>query len=395
MESLTAFFVIIFVGLFSGALLRKLHFPWVIALILGGIFIGPEFLDIFEPNYTTEFIGDVGLIFMMFMAGLETKLDSFKESSNKLLLLALINGFVPFLIGMSLGYVLGYKPVTILFMGVVYISSSVAIVIPTLEANNLFKFQIGRAVMTTSILQDVASLIALSFLLQKISPVTDIPLYLFYPMMIISLIILRYSLPKIQEVLESVIVKKDLFQEELRAVFLILFGTILIFELLGLHPIVGGFFVGLVLSDSISHDVLLGKIRAIGYGVFIPTFFVLVGLNTDLKIIFQAENALFTVLLVVTSSILAKLLSGYFGAKIVGYDNAKALFFGASSVPQLSTTLAVSYTATTLGIIGPEINTAFVALSIISTMVGPILMNRFDAKTLTAGVTETIASKIG
>jgi Kef-type K+ transport system membrane component KefB len=280
-------------------------------------------------------------------------------------------------------------------MGVVYISSSVAIVIPTLEANNLFKFQIGRAVMTTSILQDVASLIALSFLLQKISPVTDIPLYLFYPMMIISLIILRYSLPKIQEVLESVIVKKDLFQEELRAVFLILFGTILIFELLGLHPIVGGFFVGLVLSDSISHDVLLGKIRAIGYGVFIPTFFVLVGLNTDLKIIFQAENALFTVLLVVTSSILAKLLSGYFGAKIVGYDNAKALFFGASSVPQLSTTLAVSYTATTLGIIGPEINTAFVALSIISTMVGPILMNRFDAKTLTAGVTETIASKIG
>lgn len=389
------FFLIVSVGLFSAALLRKLHFPWVVALILGGILIGPQGLHLLTPDSTTEFIGQLGLTFLMFMAGLETKLSSFKESSRDLFLLAFINGFIPLLLGLGIGYYLGYNLTTMFLIGTVFVSSSIAVVVPTLEANHMFDLKIGRAVMTTSILQDVASLLLLSVLLQNISPISNIPLFVLYPLLTVIIMALLYALPRLEKFLTSLKDKEDLFQEELRSVLLILVGTVIIFELLGLHSIIAGFFVGLVLSDKVTDEVLIGKIRAISYGIFIPTFFVLIGLNTNIKVIFEAEAAFFIILLVVVGSIASKFFSGILGAKMVGFNNEQAVFFGATSIPQLSTTLAVSYTANNLGLISNSLNTAFVVLSIVSTIIGPILMSSIDRKVLSSGFFEKVSLKLG
>jgi len=377
-----AFFVIMLVGLFSASLLRRLHFPWVVSLILGGIIIGPEGLDLLEPDVTTEFIGQLGLTFLMFMAGLETQLSSFKEMGLKVVALSFVNGYLPFLLGVGLSKYFGYSPITSLLIGTVFVSSSVAVVIPTLEANNIFDLKIGKTIMTSTILQDVSSLIILSVIMQSTNPTTDLPLYVFYPLLLVAVILLRFLLPKLRSAFKFLTSKDDIFQDELKSVFVILIGTVILFELLGLHTIIGGFFAGLVLSDTVTDKVLMGKIRAICYGIFIPTFFVLIGMYTDINVLFNIEGAWNVVYLITVGSIFAKFTSGYLGSILIGFNKKQSIYFASASIPQLSTTLAVAYSARSYGFLNAEMFTALVILSIVSTFIGPFIMNSFSRESL-------------
>ena len=158
------------------------------------------------------------------------------------------------------------------------------------------------------------------------------------------------------------------------SVFLVLIGTVIVFQLLGLHSIIGGFFAGIVLSETINDDVLKAKIRALGYGFFIPTFFVFVGTQTNVSLIFDFDSSLPLILLICFGSVFSKLLSGWLGAWLVGFNRSEGLFFGASSVPQLSTTLAVAHTARSVGLMDDKLITALVVLSMVSTLIGPALM---------------------
>jgi len=376
MSEFYPFFLIIFAGVFFSMLSRRVHIPWVIALIFGGILLGPHAFNILTSSPTIEFVGQIGLIFLMFMAGLETKLSSFRGFHGGLAWLSFINGAIPFAVGLGIGYFLGYGWLSSLLIGIIFVSSSIAVVIPSLESQRLLHTRLGQSVVMTSVIQDVASLIMLSLVLQSVSPVTSLPLYIFYPLLFLALIIFRKVLPKIRKFFtESAQSTQDFFQQEFRGTFLVLIGTVIAFEFLGLHPIIAGFFSGLVLADSISSEKLKEKIRTISYGIFIPTFFIIIGLQTDISVFWTAEGAVALITLIVSGSVISKFFSGWIGGKMVGFTRDQALIFGISSVPQLSTTLAVAFTALSLGLIDQKLITAMVVLSIVTVLVSPTLMS--------------------
>jgi Kef-type K+ transport system membrane component KefB len=391
MEEFYPFFLIIFASVFFSMVFRRMHVPWVVGLIIGGILVGPHALDVLKITPTVEFIAQVGLIFLMFMAGLESKLSQFKGFQGKLIWLSFINGAIPLLVGLGIAFFFGYGWVSAILVGIIFVSSSIAVVIPSLERHNLLYTRLGQSVVVTSVIQDVASLILLSIVLQNINPVTNIPLLLFYPLVIGVLISMRFILPKINHfVTRGLSGTKDLFQQEFRSVFLMLVGTVIAFELLGLHPIIAGFFAGLVLSGSIKSGVLKDKIRTISYGVFIPTFFVLIGAQTDIQSLIHAKGALLLAAVIVIGSVMSKFFSGWIGGKMVGFTSDQALLFGISSVPQLSTTLAVAFTALTLGFIDQKLISAMVVLSVVTVMVSPILMNILGSR-IRASISSTNA----
>jgi len=375
MEHFLPFFITLLAGLVFSVTFKKIQIPWVVTLIVAGITIGPHGLNLFTPNETIDFIAQSGLVLMMFMAGLETQLSSFKKFKTKLYLLSFINGFIPFCAGLGIGLLLGYELIPSLLLGIIFISSSVAVVIPSLESNKLLATPLGSSVLATSIVQDVASLVLLSVFLQTEQNLANLPLFIFYPLVIAILLMARILLPKTQRFLFTKIFKEDdAFQRDLREVLLLLFGMVLVFELLGLHAIIAGFFTGLVLSESLRSEILLGKIRAISYGIFIPTFFITVGLETDISYFYEANTFLYATLLIVGGSILSKIISGFVGAKVVGFNSSQSFFFGVSSVPQLSTTLAATFTAQQFGLLSDDAVTAAVILSVVSTIVGPSAM---------------------
>jgi Kef-type K+ transport system membrane component KefB len=383
MEGLIPFFIVLFASIFSSTLFRRSHLPWVIALILAGIVIGPHVFNIFTPGPVIDFMSEVGLVFLLFMAGLESKLSSLRHYKKEIILLSFVNGFVPLLVGLGIGFAFGYDWVVAALIGIIFVNSSIAVVVPTLEATGLIRRFLGRSVLATSVLQDSASLLLLSIFLQISNPIAHVPLYLLYPLLIAVVVLLRYLVPKVREFFRSRLSgRDDIFQLELRSIFLVLFGVVIIFELLGLHAIIAAFFAGLILSDSISSKRLQTKLSVVSYGIFVPTFFVVVGTRLDFSVFMELGSTLMLISAVVLGSMVSKMVSGTLAGLMVGFNFNQASFFGATSVPQLSTTLAATFTAAGAGLIGQELVTALVVLTIVSTLIGPTLMNYFALSVL-------------
>ncbi|MDB4516857.1 cation:proton antiporter, partial [Crocinitomicaceae bacterium] len=131
------FFLILFATVLFSTAFQRFHLPWVLALIASGMAVGPYGFNLVTINPTISFMGSIGLIFLMFMAGLETELSSFREFGKKIITIAFINGFIPGLVGIGVGFLFGYPLVSSLLLGIIFMSSSVAVIIPALEENGL------------------------------------------------------------------------------------------------------------------------------------------------------------------------------------------------------------------------------------------------------------------
>ncbi|MFW5853033.1 MAG: cation:proton antiporter [Patescibacteria group bacterium] len=378
MTQLLPFFIILLTGLFFSEIFKRLHLPLVAALIIAGLTIGPSGLDWIKPNDALELIGNIGLIFLMFMAGLEIKLSGLGKLKSKIAKLSLINSLIPFLVGSGIGLVFGYGLLEAVLIGIIFMSSSVAVIVPVLESTGLMTSKIGQSIVGSAIIQDIVSLLFFSLILQLIRPETGIPLPLFYLIILSGLIITRQSIPYLRKFLASirsaVRSDKNLFQEELRLIFTILIGVVVLFELIGLHDIIAGFFTGLILADSITSDILKEKIKSVGYSFFIPVFLVMVGIKTDLSILTTAKGAWLLILVIIIGSIGSKFISGYLAGSLVGFNKKENLLIGTSTIVQLFTTLAVIFAGRELGMIDEILTAALVLLSTVTTLVGPIIV---------------------
>jgi Kef-type K+ transport system membrane component KefB len=371
MEFLPFFLILLATVLFAAAF-RQFHLPWVLALITAGIVVGPYGLQLAEVTPTLSFLSQIGLIFLMFMAGLETKFDSFKKLKYDIGWLSALNSLIPLAAGVGLGYWFGFSMTASLLIGIIFMSSSIAVIIPTLESLNLSHTKLGKSIVASTIIEDVLSLILLSVLLQSVNPVTALPLPSFYFLLALIMIGFAYGLPKIRALIPNRRDEKDLFESEVRIIFALMIGVVVTFELLGLHPIIAGFFAGLVLSDSIRSEILMDKLRTMSYGIFIPVFFVVIGMETNIQVFQDSLSVISLIAAVVLLSVFTKFASGWVGGKIIGFKNRDASIIGLATIPQLSTTLAVVFTAVETGLLPEELITAMVILSIVTTLIAPI-----------------------
>ena len=371
MEFLPFFLILLATVLFATAF-RRFHLPWVLALITAGVVVGPYGLEVAEVTPTLGFLSQIGLIFLMFMAGLETKFDSFKELKYDIGWLSALNSLIPLAAGIALGFWFEFSLTASLLIGIIFMSSSIAVIIPTLESLNLTHTKLGRSIVSSTIIEDVLSLILLSILLQSVNPLTSLPLPSFYFLLALIMGGFAYGLPKIRALIPHHRDEKDLFESEVRLIFALLIGVVVTFELLGLHPIIAGFFAGLVLSESIKSEILIEKLRTMSYGIFIPVFFVVIGMETNIGILTESAAVLGLIATIVCVSVGTKFFSGWIGGKIIGFKNKEASIIGLATIPQLSTTLAVVFTAVETGLLPEELIAAMVALSIVTTLIAPI-----------------------
>jgi len=369
------FFLILVAAVFFSEVFRRVHLPWVVALILAGVVLGPHGMEMVALNDTIRFLGQVGLVFLMFMAGLETHVPLQNGARARVVTVALLNSIVPFAVGFGVTWWFGFSLTTSLLVATAFVSSSIAIVIPTLESLSVLSTRVGNVILSATVMQDILSLVLLSIIMHTVQPVTQLPLPIFYLLLFLLLLGIRWLVPRIEQLFaRSYANEQDKFQQELRVVLMMLVGIVLVFEVAGLHPIIAGFFAGLILSDSIRSYQFKEKLRAISYGVFIPLFFVVIGIRTDLTAFVKSSEALMMTGAIVGGSILAKLVSGWLGARIIGEHRRSASLIGAATVPQLSTTLAVVSSGLELNLLSGNLATSLIVLSIVTTLVSPLLV---------------------
>lgn len=373
MSESIGFLVILASGLFFSEFFKRLHLPYVVALIIAGIVIGPLGLDIIELTPSILFLGSMGAIFLMFMAGMEARTDVLAQMRKKLAILVLMNGTIPGIVGFSVTFLFGYELLTAIIVGTIFISSSIAVIIPTLEEKNMISTDVGAVIIGAVILEDLGSLFFLAAVLQTTDPTTMLPLPLLIIAVALSVLVLKILLPKIERWFFKRRERRK-FEGELQFVLIATVAVAVYFEFLGMHAIVAGFLVGLILSESIKHHQIKSKLHAISYGIFIPIFFLETGIKTDLTVFFRVPDAMYLMGAIIGGSIASKLLSGYVAGRLIGFPKRTSLLIGTASTPQLSTSLAVAFIALELGLFDSSLQVSIVILSMITVLLAPVMI---------------------
>lgn len=361
-------------GLIIPELFRRFKLPYVTSLILIGAVLGPNMLGYIRYDEVIEFFGFLGSAFLMLMAGLEIKPKHFTKLGKQIGFMAASNGLIPFITGIAIAKMFDYDWTTALIIGTIFMSSAVAIVISSLKESDLMRRKIGESIASAAVLEDVTSLILLALILQKISPILPFSIPSYVIILIASIALLKYIIPKIAAWCEKHITINKEAEDQLRLVLVILFAALVYFSAIGVHALIASFIVGIFLSQNITSHNLYSKLHTIGYGLFVPVFFVVVGTKMDLSILTELtiQNAL--VFAIIAGSILSKMISGYFSASMSGFTRGESFLFSFASTPQLTTTLAVTYAATELGLIDTVLTTAILLLTIITTIISPVLV---------------------
>jgi Kef-type K+ transport system membrane component KefB len=378
MDGFSGFFLVLFMAVFVTVFARQLHIPWAVGLIAAGALVGPFGFDLLTIDTTHAMLAEIGLLFLLFMAGLETRLSSFTEYRGHIALYSVAQILVPALFAASIMLFFDLTIEAGIALTIVFISSSIAVILPALEAHGLMHTRIGKIIIDSVVLVDVLSLVALSMLIAHETGGALSPLP--YIVALGAALAVRYAMPTITRFLMSAKEHASTTEQELRVAVVMLIGMSVLFDVLGLHFVIGGFIAGLLLSETISSKHLMGKIHTLGYGFFIPIFFVVVGAQTDLSMFFTDTTASHTPFMWITvtitlAAILSKLFAGYLAAMLDRGGSAVGYLAGAAGIPRLSTTLIAVYALTgSAGCLCAEVAAALVVMTIVTTILGPILL---------------------
>ena len=375
-ETLFGLLLILSLGLIVPDIFKKtLHLPFVTSLIIIGSIFGPYGLDIIESNEIIEFFGFLGFTFLMLMAGLETHISELKKAIGKISILASINAGIPFVVGLSIGRLFGYGWATSLLLGTIFVSSSVAIIV-SFSKSGRFSKTVKDIMLPAFVIEDLLSMILLASIFQSAGENAAYPLPVYFLILIFSIVILFVSIPPISKyfIRRHILTKKIRHEDQVRYVMVLLIAVLLYFSALGVHPILAAFLVGMLLADLITSEIIFTKIQTLGYGLFVPVFFFIIGMDMDLTIFTHLDVKNLLIMSVIFGLILSKLISGFAAGKIVKLNNKDATMFGAVSTTQLTTTLAAAYAGFSLGLFDETLVTAVVTLSIVTNIFVPVSM---------------------
>ena len=399
--------------------LSRFKIPQVISLLIVGMVIGPNGLDLIgklapalsflggnpkmieENSFTLiNSLGSLGLLFLMTLAGMEADFKLIRSSRRPVVALSILTFLLPAISGFLVyGYFRAEDFPGKLLYASLFASHSVGIVFPIIRELKITKTIFGSAVLISTVITDVASivLLAVSVQMKKVSveagglqkslslfDYVDPSIFGSFFTVVFLLIVLLYFclvlylVPKAGDLIFRVLNNgEDMIMTCF--IFLIL-AVVLAGEFLGINLVVGAFLAGLglsrVMQDPRYNTALdvFHKFEGIGYGFLIPFLFISIGMKTDLRMLFESMNNVSIILLTVCGLVGSKVFSGWLALRLCGFSHLKGLCAGVMTVPQLSATLAAAAIGKELGMLDNNFFNAIIVLSIVTTLPVPNLV---------------------
>lgn len=368
------FLLIFLVGLIFTEASSRLHLPYVSALIVGGLIFGQSMLDLIPDSEAYEFLANLGLIFLFFLAGTKINFRSLADAQAHSLPLLLLNSLLPFIIGFSFSYIYAREFQQALMIGIIFVTSSVPAILPTLQAVGLENSRLGQALINTGITQEIIVLASLGVFSQMLLGGDGSTVLLTILLISLVIIFLHDQIVRLVSWFDSHQQTSETLESHLRFILMVLFAGIVLFEVVGLDGALGAFVVGVLLGDYVNKENIKQKIHTLGYGFFIPVFFILVGSQLELRLLSEGGQLMFLSALVL-GSFASKIIGGYLGARLSGFMPDQSLALGLGSTPHLATSLAVIFAAREFQILEEDYLTSLVLLVIITATIGPELFN--------------------
>ncbi|PTM59433.1 cation:proton antiporter [Desmospora activa] len=363
----------------AGHLSKKMGQPSVFGELLVGIILGPALLgwivvDPENPGLIKE-LAEVGVILLMFLAGLETDVEEFKKTAYGSSLVAIGGVIFPLVTGFAVGTLFGYEFSTAIFIGTLLVATSVSISVQTLRELGKLQTKEGVTILGAAVLDDVLGIIILSVVVgftagSGESSMMDIFLLLGKILLFFVLIFLigRKVLPRLFQW------GANLLTTEVLLTFGIITALSFAYfaEMFGLAGIVGSYFAGLMLSLTKYRHELFEKVEVISFSFFVPIFFVSIGVAADISGL--SSDILWLILTLTVVAILSKLVGGGLGAKLAGFDWRSSSGIGAGMVARGEVGLIVASIGLSRGLIDNELFTVTVIIVLATTLVTPPLL---------------------
>ncbi len=364
--------IILIVAKYVSALSLKFKMPPVLGMIIIGIVLGPSGIDIVKTDIVIKWLAKLGVILLLFTAGLETDLVQMKSQGKVSLLTALGGVALPFALGLGTSLFFGNDPFSSTLIGTVLTATSVSVTVMTLIELKRLHSPEGTSILGAAIIDDVIGILLLTFVFGLHGGGGNVTIALlkilgyFFATFLVGFFLFK----PIMRFTKLLNVEAGVLSVALALCFVFAWAA----EKAGIAEITGAYIAGLFLGQTRHKRAIREGIETLGQSFFVAIFFINIGLETHLENI--SGNPLF-IILVILFAIVGKTFGAGMGAKIGGFSWIQSIRTGIGMIPRGEVALIISSMALTRGIFTQTEFSTTVLIVIISAIITPPLLKLF------------------
>lgn len=379
MKFITLLALMLFLTLIVSHLFNRLNLPAVVGQLILGVILGKGVLDIVKPTAEVELFADIGVILLMFLAGLESDLKLLRKHLLPSINVAICGVILPVALTLGTALIFGINVKESIFMSVVFAATSVSISVEVLKSLNYLSSTSGTVILGAAVADDILAITILSvmsgtltgsFSLNKLLMLLG--LWIFFGVLIV--VFHKWVIPELMKLSEYV----DATHAPTIFALVICFIMAFIADKVQLDSVLGAFVAGIAVSNSKDYNEKINQnIELIGYSVFIPIFFISIGLNLEFSSFIHDFwlIALFTI-----TGILSKLFGAGFGARLSGFNMKDSYVIGSGMISRGEMALIVAQVGYGVHLLSDEYYSTVIISVILITIIAPFFLKHSISK---------------
>jgi Kef-type K+ transport system membrane component KefB/nucleotide-binding universal stress UspA family protein len=375
-ELIVPFAILLVVILIVPILFERLRLPGLVGLVFAGVVLGPSGWNLFHTELPIiKLLSNIGLIYLMFVAGLEIDIEQFRQHKKRSLGFGSFTFSIPLVMGTLVGWIFGFSWNTSILIGSLFASHTL-LAYPIISRLGVVSNKAVISTIEATIFTNIGSLLVFTLCIAASHPgafslgrlITLLGWLIIYS--IIILVGFDWVGKEFFRRSGDDEVNKFLFV--LLAVFIAAVGA----QFIGVEKIFGAFLAGLAVNEAVGDGLVKEKVIFVGNVLFIPIFFVDLGLLIDPSVFLKSIDNFKLTLLILVGLIASKFLAAWLAKLIYRYDWRETLTMWSLSIPQAGTTLAATFVGYQAGLLSPEVLNSVVVLMFLTSILGPWMTSR-------------------
>jgi Kef-type K+ transport system membrane component KefB len=363
-----------------GMVTRQFQMPQVVGALLAGLILGPAGLNVLTETEFLSQLSEMGVIVILFSAGMGTDLKELKNAGKSGFLIALCGVLVPMALGTIFGYAagkLGWLPNSTLledvFLGTILTATSVSITVETLKELGKLDTKVGGTILAAALIDDVLGLIALTVVTSMAGDDTNLALVLFkIAMFFVFTAVVMWAAEHLFQWMIARADGKNLRRYPVLAFVLCLLMAYCAEEFFGVADIIGAFAAGLVIAATPKAKYIEAKFEPLSYLLLTPVFFAGIGIKLELPQ--MTPTLVIFSLSLLAVAILSKIIGCGLGARVCGFHGKECLQVGTGMACRGEVALIVANRGLSMGILSQELMTPVVIMVVGCAVLTPVLL---------------------
>lgn len=375
-DPVQVFLIIIAIMLVAPLIFERLRMPGLIGLILAGVVVGPHGLNILARDQTIELLGTVGLLFLMFLGGLETSLDDLKKSANQAISFGLATFAIPMLLGTVAMLLLRYD-----FLAAILVASCFAshtlVSLPILNRLGIMRAPVVTATLGATLITNVLALLVLAVVVKANQGNLTLGFWLFLiPALTIYTAVTLVGVP----IVGRWFFRRFGHDEGAEFIFVLatLFVVSVVADFIQIEPIVGAFLAGIAINQLIPPlSPLMNRIQFIGNTLFVPFFLISVGMLVDPLVLVREPRSIMVAVVMIGAELLSKFLAAWGVGKFFRFPFPSVMVMFGLSAAQAASTLAAITVAFNIELVDELTVNGTIAMILVSCVMSPWVTSKW------------------